>query len=98
MRKETSRRLRLQREADAKAARSPAYLRAPISCIMGHVDTGECTFLLLLEVLFMIAILYMLILCTILYIHCSYSVFEVIFIILYILMLMFAWFVCFAVL
>ena len=47
MRKETSRRLRLQREADAKAARSPAYLRAPISCIMGHVDTGEYYYCLL---------------------------------------------------
>ena len=35
-RKELARRLRMQREADAKAARSADNLRAPISVIMGE--------------------------------------------------------------
>jgi translation initiation factor 5B len=41
MRKETSRRRRQARDEAARAARTPARLRAPISCIMGHVDTGK---------------------------------------------------------
>lgn len=45
MRKETSHRLRLQRDVDAKAARTPDNLRAPISVIMGHVDTGKTSLL-----------------------------------------------------
>jgi translation initiation factor 5B len=40
-RKETSKRLRREREAAALARRTPDNLRCPISCIMGHVDTGK---------------------------------------------------------
>lgn len=41
VRKETSRRNRDARDAAARAARHAGNLRSPISCIMGHVDTGE---------------------------------------------------------
>jgi translation initiation factor 5B len=40
-RKEASRRGRVERDEKARAARSPFNLRSPISCIMGHVDTGK---------------------------------------------------------
>lgn len=41
MRKETSKRKRIEREELARLQRSPDFLRAAISCIMGHVDTGK---------------------------------------------------------
>lgn len=40
IKKETSRRRRVERDEAARAARDPANLRCAISCIMGHVDTG----------------------------------------------------------
>lgn len=41
MKKENSRKRRMERDAKYLAARSPDNLRAPISVIMGHVDTGK---------------------------------------------------------
>jgi translation initiation factor 5B len=41
LKKENSRKRRIQRDIDAKAARTPDNLRSPIAVIMGHVDTGK---------------------------------------------------------
>jgi hypothetical protein len=46
MRKDNSRKNRLKREEVAMAAREPTNLRAPIACIMGHVDTGMSSYAL----------------------------------------------------
>jgi translation initiation factor 5B len=45
MRKEISKKRRQEREVMARAARVPTNLRSPISCIMGHVDTGKTSLL-----------------------------------------------------
>ena len=41
MKKDASRKRRIEREEAAMLARSPDKLRSPISVIMGHVDTGK---------------------------------------------------------
>ena len=41
IKKEKSHKRRIERDAAAKLARTPDKLRSPISCIMGHVDTGK---------------------------------------------------------
>ena len=41
MRKELSRKNRMERDVRARLNRTPDNLRSPISCIMGHVDTGK---------------------------------------------------------